>query len=216
MSDIETVVFAFSADNVIRLTGLTKSQLQYWDKLGFFPPQYASENRRSPYSRVYSFRDVVGLRTLSLLRNEHKISFQKVRKFAEQLANYDTSLWAESQVYVLMGEFYVGPPSGEFAANVEGQLAPVIFLRSVIGEIRRGMDELRQRGPAQIGKISKNRFVARNAATIEGTRIPVATIKRYSKAGFSVSEILDEYPSLTEDDIRAALSYEEDREERVA
>lgn len=211
MSDIETVTFAFSADNVIRLTGLTKGQLQYWDKLEFFPPQYASENRRSPYSRVYSFRDVVGLRTLSLLRNEQKISFQKVRNFAEKLANYDTSLWSQSQVYVLRGELYVGQPEGGFAENIEGQLAPVVFLENVIGEIQRGMDDLRQRSPAQIGKISKNRFVARNAATIDGTRIPVATIKRYSEAGFSVSEILNEYPSLTEDDVKAALSYEEER-----
>ncbi len=78
------------------------------------------------------------------------------------------------------------------------------------------MSELKQRSPHQIGKICKNRFVVRNAATIEGTRIPVATIKRYSEAGFSVSEILDEYPSLTENDIRAALSYEEGSEERVA
>ena len=216
MSDIENVIFAFSADNVIHLTGLTKSQLQYWDKLGFFLPQYTSENRRSPYSRVYSFRDVVGLRTLSLLRNEHKISFQKVRKFAERLANYEASLWSKSQVYVLGREFYVGLPGGEFAENREGQFAPVVFLKNVIGQIERGMNELKQRSPLQIGKISKGRFVARNAATIEGTRIPVATIKRYSEAGFSISGILDEYPSLTEDDIKAALSYEENKEERVA
>ena len=216
MGDIENVVFAFSADNVIRLTGLTKNQLQYWDKLGFFPPQYAADNRRSPYSRVYSFRDVVGLRTLSLLRNKHTISFQRVRKLAETLANYDTSLWAKSQVYVLRRELYVGRPDGEFAENKEGQFAPVVFLKNVIGEIERGMSELKQRHSDQIGKIGKNRFVVRNAATIEGTRIPVATIKRYSKAGFSVSEILDEYPSLTENDIKAALSYEEGSEERVA
>ena len=56
----------------------------------------------------------------------------------------------------------------------------------------------------------------REAATIEGTRIPVATIKRYSEARFSVSEILEEYPSLTKKDIKAALSYEEGSEERVA
>ena len=112
MSDIENVAFAFSADNVIRLTGLTKSQLAYWDKLGFFPPQYAAENRKSPYSRVYSFRDVVGLRTLSLLRNKYHVSFQRLRKFAERLTNYDSALWARSQVYMLGKEFYVGQPGG--------------------------------------------------------------------------------------------------------
>jgi uncharacterized protein (DUF433 family) len=216
MSEIDNVVFAFSADNVIRLTGLSKGQLAYWDKLGFFPPQYASDNRKSPYSRVYSFRDVVGLRTLSLLRKEHKVSFQRLRKFAERLADYDPALWSRSQVYMLGKEFYIGPPDSEFAENSEGQYAPIIFLTNVISEVERGMNELKQRGSQQIGKISKNRFVARNAATIDGTRIPVATIKRYHEAGFSNSDILREYPSLTENDIVAALAYDEDDKERVA
>ena len=216
MSDLDTVVFAFSADNVIRLTGLTKSQLQYWDKLGFFPPQYASETRRSPYSRVYSFKDVVGLRTLSLLRNKHKISFQKVRKLAERFANYDTSLWSRSQVYVFGSELYVGQPGSDFAANKEGQLVPIVFLRNVIGEVSRGMEELKRRQSRQFGRVTKSRFVARNAATIDGTRIPVATIKRYREAGFSVEEILAEYPSLTEDDVKAAVIYQEPKEGRVA
>lgn len=216
MSSIETVVFAFSVDNVVRLTGLTKSQLQYWDKLEFFPPQYAAENRKSPYSRVYSFRDVIGLRTLSLLRNEHKVSLQKVRNFAEKLANYDTSLWSKARIYVLGGEPYIGHPDSEFAEDRKGQLAPVIFLRSVIGEVKRGMNELKQRDTDQIGKISKNRFVARNAATIGGTRIPVATIRRYHEADYSIREILKEYPTLTEKDVEAALAYKEEKKERVA
>ena len=216
MSDMETVVFAFSVDNVVNLTGLTKSQLRYWDNLEFFPPQYAADNRRSPYSRVYSFRDVVGLRTLSLLRNEHDIPFQRMRKFAGNLSHYDTSLWSSSRVYVLNREPYIGEPGSEVATDRRGQLAPVMFLRDVIGEIEQGMDDLKRRRPDQIGTISKNRYVVRNAATIGGTRIPVATIKRYAEANYSVSEILEEYPSLTEEDVRAALAYKEEAEERVA
>jgi len=106
-------------------------------------------------------------------------------------------------------DFYVGRPDGDVAENSEGQLAPVIFLTNVIGEIERGMNELKQRERQQFGKITRNRFVARNAPTIAGTRIPVATIKRYHEAGFSNDEILREYPSLTEDDIVAALAYKD-------
>ncbi len=134
MTDVGNVVFAFSADNVTQLTRLTKSQLAYWDKLGFFSPQYAADNRRSPYSRVYSFRDAVGLRTLSLRRNQYDVSLQRLRKFAERLANYEPSLWARSQVYMLGREFYVGEPGSDFAENIEGQLAPVVFLKNVISE----------------------------------------------------------------------------------
>ncbi len=64
------VFHAFSADQVTKLTGLSKAQLHYWDETGFFSPRYAFENWRSPYSRIYSLKDVVGLRTLSVLRKE--------------------------------------------------------------------------------------------------------------------------------------------------
>ena len=71
MSEITNIISAFSADQVVKLTGLKIRQLAYWDSLGFFQPQYAAEDRRSPYSRIYSFKDVVALRTLSVLKSEY-------------------------------------------------------------------------------------------------------------------------------------------------
>ena len=68
MNEFTTVIRAFSAENVSRLTGLSMSQLIDWDRIGFFRPEHASENRREAYSRIYSFQDVVGLRTLAVLR----------------------------------------------------------------------------------------------------------------------------------------------------
>jgi len=60
-------ILAFSQRQVGRLTGLAERQLRYWDDTGLVSPQYATENRRRPYSRVYSYRDVVGLSALALL-----------------------------------------------------------------------------------------------------------------------------------------------------
>jgi uncharacterized protein (DUF433 family) len=45
---------------------------------------------------------------------------------------------------------------------------------------------------------------------IAGTRIPVATIKRFAEDGYSVDQIRQEYPSLTEVDIKAAIKHESD------
>lgn len=216
MADINTVVFAFSAENVSRLTGLSTHQLAYWDRLGFFSPEYSDETRQSAYSRIYSFRDVVGLKTVALLRKKYGVSFQRLRKFAERLHNYDSSLWARAQVFMLGCEFYVGQPEEAVAENSDGQLAPVVLLEDVISDVRAGIDVLRQRDRDQIGQIQKSRYVARNAATIEGTRIPVATIKRYHEAGFSDEQIIGEYPSLTKADIQAALEFESNYKERVA
>jgi len=56
------LILAFSADDVCRVTGLSQRQLAYWDKTGFFAPEFASPKER-PFARVYSFRDVVGLRS---------------------------------------------------------------------------------------------------------------------------------------------------------
>ena len=42
---------------------------------------------------------------------------------------------------------------------------------------------------------------------IKGTRIPVDAIIRRLAEGMSVKEILEDYPNLTEEDIKAALKY---------
>ena len=66
---------------------------------------------------------------------------------------------------------------------------------------------MRQRNGASIGKIEKKRGVANNQAVIAGTRIPVKSIQAFSEAGYSVEEIKKQYPTLTDDDILAAINY---------
>jgi uncharacterized protein (DUF433 family) len=50
---------------------------------------------------------------------------------------------------------------------------------------------------------------------IRGMRIAVADVLGWLASGMSHAEILADYPELTEDDIRAALSYAADRERRI-
>ena len=47
---------------------------------------------------------------------------------------------------------------------------------------------------------------------IRGMRITVPDVLEYLAAGMTVPEILADFPYLTEDDIRACLSYAADRE----
>ena len=51
--------------------------------------------------------------------------------------------------------------------------------------------------------------------TIRGMRITVYDVLSYLAAGMSHEEILNDFPYLTEDDIRACLSYAADREHRL-
>src|SRR5207253_6593295 len=50
---------------------------------------------------------------------------------------------------------------------------------------------------------------------IRGMRITVYDVLSYLAAGMSHQEILDDLPDLTEEDIRASLSYAADRERRM-
>ncbi|HVC83578.1 MAG TPA: DUF433 domain-containing protein [Chloroflexota bacterium] len=51
--------------------------------------------------------------------------------------------------------------------------------------------------------------------TIRGMRITVYDVLSYLAAGMTHQEILDDFPYLTEEDIRACLSYAADRERQM-
>jgi uncharacterized protein (DUF433 family) len=51
---------------------------------------------------------------------------------------------------------------------------------------------------------------------IRGTRISVYDVLDYLAGGMSEAQILDDFPSLTAEDIRAALAFAAERERRLA
>jgi uncharacterized protein (DUF433 family) len=203
MTEITNIISAFSADQVVHLTGLSMRQLAYWDSLGFFEPQYASEERRSPYSRIYSFKDVVGLRTLSVLKRTYKCSLPHLRNVAKKLSEYSETPWADLTLYVLKRKVnFNEPETGRTRDVLDGQYS-LLPISSVMEDVRKEAEALRQRQDDQIGKIEKRRYVSHQAPVISGTRIRVSTIKHFIEAGYSTADILKEYPSLTEADIEA-------------
>lgn len=204
MSEITNIISAFSADQVIKLTGLTIRQLAYWDSLKFFQPQYASNDRRSPYSRIYSFKDVVGLRTLSVLKKKYNCSLGHLREVARKLSAYSATPWADLTLYVWKRKVYFVPPDIKRAEGViDGQYL-LLPISSVMEDVRKDAELLRRRAPEQIGKIEKRKYISHQAEVISGTRIRVASILHFLEAGYSTAAILKEYPSLTEADIKAA------------
>ncbi len=56
-------------------------------------------------------------------------------------------------------------------------------------------------------KISINPDICNGRPVITGTRITVQTILEFLGAGDSIDEILEEYPSLTREDIHACMQY---------
>jgi uncharacterized protein (DUF433 family) len=209
VSGRDNVIRVFGEEHVERLTGLSKRQLRAWDRRGFFVPHYAYENRRSPYSRVYSFRDVVGLRTIAVLLKEHRVSIRQLMRVAKELSSRGYRDWAQLRLYVVKREVHFQDPTSKAVESVwSGQLAMLPII-DVINDVTERADMLQRRTKEQHGQIERHRFVVRNSPVVAGTRIPTATIRRFHEAGYSADQILEEYPSLTLEDVKAALKFEE-------
>jgi uncharacterized protein (DUF433 family) len=204
-----TLIAAFSEEHVVRLTGLTHGQLRSWDRAGFFQPRYAYEDRHVPYSRVYSFQDVVGLRTIAVLMKEHKISLQKLRRVAEELIKRGYDHWADVKLYVVKGQVHFRPPKTNDIESVWGGQLAMVPVIDVINDVEARVQQLKKRDESQLGHVERNKYVVRNSPVIAGTRIPTATIRRFKEAGYSVEQIVKQYPTLTAEDVQAALVHEE-------
>ena len=58
------LISVFSEDQVERITGVTKSQLRYWDKTDFFAQKESEIYRGQSFGRIYSFRGLTSLKFL--------------------------------------------------------------------------------------------------------------------------------------------------------
>jgi DNA-binding transcriptional MerR regulator len=201
------VSMAFTEEQVARLANVSVSQLRYWDQTGFFKPSLGTENRRLKYSRIYTFVDVVGLRTLSVLLNEYNVSVRYLRKVRDTLSR-PQELWADTTLYIIGRKVYLEEPDIDtFREPTSGQLALKKFpMRRVIGEVTEAINKSRERDASRIGHVEAQRFVSRNVQIISGTRIPVATIKAFVEDGFDVDQILSEFPSLTRQDVELLIA----------
>ena len=56
----------------------------------------------------------------------------------------------------------------------------------------------------------------RGKPCIRGTRMTVTDVLEYMAGGMTEQELLNEFPDLTEEDIRACLAFAADRERRLA
>lgn len=205
---MSNVIAAFSAEQVKQLTDLSVNQLREWDNDGFFVPALAYEKRNSPFSRIYTFDDVVGLRTLSILRKEYDVSRQHLRRAAVKLKEHSGKPWSSLTLYVLKREVhFLNPKTKTVEGAVSGQIAVPIPISSVADDMRAKAEALRRRDPSTVGKVAQHRHIMRGEPVIAGTRIPVSSIRSFAEAGYSPEQILRQYPSLELADVHAALDY---------
>jgi uncharacterized protein (DUF433 family) len=194
---------AFGVDHAARVTGLSKSRLTRWDKLGFFSPEHLDEeDRGNPYARVYSFRDLVGLRTLKVLTDTYGVPLSELKKAAVELEKRSDRPWEKIPLAVVKRKVVFDLDSSPRDADGQ-QVLKHIPLPTIAEEVAQKANELRNRDQAKIGMIERRPYVAHHAPVIGGTRIPARAIESFIEEGYSDKAIIAEYPSVTRLDIAA-------------
>ncbi len=206
-------ILAFSAEHVCRLTGLSERQLRYWDDSGFFRPQFADQLRHRPFGRIYSFKDLVNLRVIALLRKEHRIPLQELRLVGARLAECPERSWATLTLYVSGRNVLFEDPraGGRRSAKDPMQVVLPIAMERVASKMRLASEQLRHRSTDQIGRVEQNRYVAHNVPVLSGTRVPTRAVWNLHRAGFTTAQIIAEFPRLTAADVDAAVNYEQQK-----
>ena len=92
-------------------------------------------------------------------------------------------------------------------------MRPVRMTRSVRPAMLSSASEVHEMDYRQIVTIEPGKRGGKPC--VRGLRIAVADVLGWLAAGMSHKDILDDYPELTEDDIRACLAFAADRERRI-
>ena len=206
-----TMMF-FTLPQVVRLTGLSRATVRRWENQGVFESEHADPlDFSGPYQRIYTFRDVVGLRTLALLRKKHGIELSEIRGVGAYLKSHVTSPWSSMRFWVVSGHVAFRDPSSLHAvAGAIGQrVVSEVFLEPIAKQVEQESRMFQERRAETVGQVSRNRNIMSNTWVIAGTRIPTHIIQEYTDNGYTVDEIIAEYPDLNPKDIQAALKHEE-------
>ncbi|MCK0149025.1 DUF433 domain-containing protein [Marivita sp. S6314] len=204
MSD--PVVSAFTDDQAERLSGVSRSQLRYWDRSGFFEPEFGAKDKKLKHSRLYSFRDLACLRVLNTLRNDANVSLQHLRDVKNELRHLGDDLWSKTTLYVLNKKVVIDNPSTSTKEEVVSKQAILQIPLKVVSEGIRNAIELLNDKPKE-ARIERKNLGSGFDNVISGTRIRVSDIHDFFEAGYSIDQIIEQYPTLRKIDVEAALHF---------
>jgi uncharacterized protein (DUF433 family) len=210
-----TVLLAFTLEHAARVTQLSERRIRYWNQTDVVKPSLANEATGGAYGRIYSFQDLVALRTVAQLRDKFGVSLQKLREVGCRLHQHADRPWSELRFYASGKHLFFQDPQSKLLVSAlsPGQmpLLQTLDLLAVARETAERANRLVERQESDIGRVATNRYVASNRPVIAGTRIPTEAIWDFHEDGYGIKEIIAEYPRLTSKDIKAAIEFELDR-----
>lgn len=194
----------FPTDLTAVLTGASVAQLRNWNKTGLLHPEVATTPQL-----LYSFRDIVALRSVVHLRREH--SLQRIRRALANANELDFSEHPSRYRFSTDGDtITLTDDEGatvDLVKNPGQQHIPT--LADVFAEFtnKRGQVVADFRHPRRRLEVRAARMGG--WPTIKGTRIPYDTIAQLVEGGdVSVNDVQHYYPDVTPAAARDALDFE--------
>ena len=185
------------------IAAISRQRLRYWEKTDLITPDVARVISPRNVVRLYSLARVVELVVASELRRQG-VSLQHIRRIIEHLREQGYEAPLREVRFALSGDrvmFQHTDGSWEDSRQpFQGVMWQVIDLEEIRARIRSRLS----RSSSDAGVIEKRRKVQASKPVFRGTRVPVEAVEGYLKAGKSVREIMEAFPSLTEEDIEAA------------
>lgn len=194
------------------LSGASVDQLAYWRKrTPSAPPLLVPEAKRSGRF-LYSWSDVVALRSIVYLRQEK--SLPRVRRAVELLRALEANEWEHLARYTLIStksSILVRTPSGQLLdlEHQPGTVVSEILMRDVLAPFstRNGREVPGLENPRRL--LAVNPRVLAGYPVIAGTRVPFDVVAGLADDGVPTAEIIEMYPSVDPDSIDDARDFAE-------
>lgn len=189
-----------------KMSGASISQLAYWRKHDVLVPEI--EHTHAPY--LYSFRDIVALRTFAWLRIDH--SLQAIRRSLDTLRELDMVEHPSTYKLVKSGKGGIAVlPDGdqgiELAAHA-GQ-STLGSLGDVFEEFTTARNRVVEPLLRPRPRVEVNPSRLGGWPTIAGTRIPFDLVAALvSDGSVALERVTDFYPGVSAEDARDALDYQ--------
>jgi uncharacterized protein (DUF433 family) len=204
---------AYTADRAAALSGVPKSTVHYWARRQILIPSVSSLR-----IKLWSYADLMGLRTIQWLRHEKAsprggdvpaASMTAVRRALATLAELDLSLWTEDggprvavdaagRVFVLSSE---GPQSADGQRAIDEDMLDLVA----------PFDVGQQRGPDLHAPRPRLRIVPGKlggAPHVHGTRLESEALAALNERGIDRAAIARLYPGIAGEAIDEALDLE--------
>jgi uncharacterized protein (DUF433 family) len=216
----EQDLISFTLDQVLGLTGISRRQLTYWIETDVVRPRLDVKGR-SGKVRLFTFADLLEVRVAAWLRD--LISLQYIRRIVERLREEGPTFGPLASVRFgvfehvseerTSREIVMQRPDGSWESTKKpGQLILELDLplRNLREELETSIARKRTRR-GLVGKVERRRGVMGSTPVLAGTRVPTSALWRLHNSGYGVAQILESYPGLTAEDVRAALEDERRR-----